>query len=306
MERGEALPDPALLREVVRGKRGLVIAVAARVIASHGLGDLADELAAAFVRLCEQPVERDPQCKGKTAIARALHELDRWYDEVFVAGVTLIQLQPAWGAPEDSAAELRGVCGLAFAHAGRADALDVLADLLADPQRITRFAAAQALGDAGRPDATALLRYKLRVGDEEPDVLTACVASLLVLAPRGALPLVLSLLHGDNDRAIAAALGLGERRIADAAPALIAWCDEIKPATRARVGYLSLALLRTDLGNAYLLGRVTDGSRADALAAGRALATFRADPALAAAVRAAAAAHPDPAVAIELGAALAR
>ncbi len=296
--------DLAILREVIRGKSGFAIASAARVIAARGLVDLADDLAAAFPRLCERAVERDPQCRGKTAIARALHALDRWYEEVFVVGVTMVQPEPAWGKPEDSAAALRGVCGLAFAQVGRPDALDVLADLLADPHRVARFAAAQALGDAGRPDATALLRYKLRIGDDEPEVLTACVASLLVLAPRGALPLVLSLLVGDDDRSIAAALGLGERRITAAAPALIEWCGHSSPATRARVGYLTLALLRADDATAYLLTRVTDGTRADAIAAGQALATFRDDPALAAQLRAAAAAHPDRAVAAELAKAL--
>ena len=305
MERGQAPVEPATVRDAARSKTGLVVATAARVVAAHGLTALADELAAAFPRLTERGVERDPLCKGKIAIARTLHDLDRWDDEVFVAGVTLVQAEPAWGGAEDSAAELRGICGLAFAHAFRADALDVLADLLADPERVARVAAAQALGDAGRPDAAALLRYKVRVGDAEPEVLSACVASLLVLAPRAALPFVIGLLAGDDDRAIAAALGLGERRVVTAAPALIEWCERTPPATRARVGYLTLALLRDDVATGYLLARLTDGPRADAIAAGRALATFRDDPAHVARVRAAAAAHPDRAVVAEVAAALA-
>ena len=301
MERGETPLDLAVLRDTLRGKSGLAIATAARVVRAHELTDLADALAAAFPVLTERGVERDPLCKGKVAIARALHELDRWYDAVFVVGATLTQPEPAWGPPVDTAAELCGLCGLAFAQAGRADALDVIADLLADPERITRVAAAQALGDAGRPDATALLRYKLRLGDPEPEVLAACVASMLVLAPRGALPFVTSLLVGDDDRSTAAALGLAERRAAGAAPALLDWCQRISAATRARVGYLALALLRDDAATDHLLGRVTDGARADAIAAIAALATFRDDPALVARLRAAAAAHPDRAVAAACG-----
>ncbi len=304
IERGEAPAATDALRAGLRHKAGYVVAAAARATAARGVDDLDDELVLAFGRLAAGGVERDPKCHGKLAIARALHDRDRWHDDVFVPGVRLVQLEPVWGGREDTAAELRGVCGLAFAHAYRGDALDVLADLLADRERVARVAAAQALGDAGHPDAAALLRFKLRVGDDEAEVLSACVGSILVLAPRTAQAFVESLLDGDDDRSCAAALGLAERRLASATPALIAWCERLKPATRGRAGYLALALVRADDANAYLLGRVTDGARADAIAAGKALATFRDDPALAEQLRAAAKAHPDRAVAIELGAAL--
>jgi hypothetical protein len=302
MARGDAPVEVEIVRAALRGTIGVVSAAAARVIAAREQTELIGELVAAFPRLVERGVERDPQCKGKIAIARTLHGLDRWADEVFVAGVSLVQLEPTFGAPpeargrEDTAAELRAVCGIAYAQSYRGDAIDVLADLLADPQRVARAGAAQALGDSGRPDASALLRFKLHLGDDEPEVLSACVASLLVLAPRTSLPFVIGLLRADDDRSTAAALGLGERRVTSATPALIEWCTSLRPATRARAGYLALALLRDDAANAYLLERVREGVRADAIAAGKALATFRDDPALAAALREAAAAHPDRAV----------
>jgi hypothetical protein len=50
---------------------------------------------------------------------------------------------------------------------------DVLAALLADPERTARVGAAQGLGDAGRPDASALRRFKLLAGDAEPEVVSA-------------------------------------------------------------------------------------------------------------------------------------
>jgi hypothetical protein len=305
MDRGDAPVDTEALREALRGTTGVLAAAAARVIAARERTELVDDLAAAFTRLVEKGGERDPMCRGKIAIARALEQLDRWADEVFVVGATLVQLEPVWGGREDTAAEVRAVSAMAYAHAYRADALDVLADLLADPHRMARVGAATALGDAGRPDAAALLRYKLRVGDDEPEVLAACVSSLLALAPRTAVPFVIALVQGDDDRSTAAALALGERRLTAAAPALIAWCDRLKPATRARAGYLALALLRDDAASDHLLARVREGTRADAIAAGKALATFRDDRALADRLRAAAAAHPDPAVRQELLAALA-
>ena len=158
-----ALRDPTAelaLRALawMRPGAGIVIAAAAKHV------ERGDALADAFGALVGDP-KRDPICRGKIAIARRLHALDHWDDRVFVGGLRIVQVEG--GA--DSAAELRGVCGLAHAHFARADALDVLGELLADAERTTRVAAAQGLGDAGRPDASALLRYKVVCGDE-PEV----------------------------------------------------------------------------------------------------------------------------------------
>lgn len=296
----------AEIRDAIRAKVGVLVAGAAKLVAARQEISLYPELAPAFARLTERAVDRDPQCRGKIAIARALHQLDRWEDEVFVRGVRYVQEEPVWGGREDTAAELRGVCGLAYAHAGRSDALDVLAELLADPQRMARTAAAQALGDSGRPDATALLRFKIRTGDPEPAVIGACFGSLLALAPTASLAYVAGFLDDNLDeRAEGAALALGESRLAAAAPILIAWCERVTADVRARVGYLALALLRDEAGNARLIDVVATGAEDDALAALRALATFKADPRLTERVRTAARASRVRAVRDEADAALA-
>ncbi len=305
VEHGAESLDVAAVRDALRSKIGILVAAAARLVATRELAPLYDELAPAFARLLERGVERDPGCRGKIAIARALHQLDRWQDEVFVRGVTCVQAEPVWGGHDDTAAELRGVCGLAYAHAGRADALDVLAELLADPQRIARTAAAQALGDSARPDATALLRFKARSGDDEPAVIGACLGSLLALAPKVSLPFVAGFLAGDGEPAEVAALALGESRLAAATPLLIGWCDRAPADVRRRVGYLALALLRDDPATTFLLGLVATAARIEAIAAARALATFKDDPRQVARLRAAAAAHRDAAVRADVAAALA-
>jgi HEAT repeat protein len=240
MERSADAPDAEAVRDALRSKTGLLVAAAARLVASRELRGFLEELPPAFVRLTEKATERDPGCRGKIAIAKALQ------------------------------------------------ALDVLADLLADPQRAARAAAAQALGDTGRPDASALLRYKVRIGDPEPDVIAACLGSLLALAPRASLPFFASLLKGRDERASAAALALGESRIAAATPLLVSWCEEDSTGERRQVGYLSLALLRDETANEYLLGRLREAEAPDAISAGKALATFRDDARLAARVREAA------------------
>ena len=279
------------LASALRSATGVLVAAAARRVADERIDALVPELAPAFAQLGD--AKRDPGCRGKIAIARALHELDHWDDRVFVAGLTIVQRE-GWGdPPDDTAAELRGICGIAHAHFARVDALDVLAELLADPERVTRIGAAQGLGGAGRRDATALLRFKLRVGDDDSEVLSACLEALLSIARDDAVPFVVSLLAEHDERAECAALALGGTRIAAALEPLVAWCDACTGPQRYRVAYLALALLRHDTATAKLLDVVRDGAKPAALAAGGALATFRDVPAIAEQLRAAAADRTD-------------
>lgn len=274
------------IREALRSPSGFVVAAAAALIGEHHLEAAVPELAPAFERLCDDPVKRDPGCRGKLAIARALHALDHWDDRVFVAGLGHVQLE-GW-AQEDTAAELRGICGIAHAQFGRDDALDVLAGLLGDRQRGTRIAAAQGLGDAGRPDATALLRFKLMLGDDEPAVLSACIESMFALAREASYGFVVKLLAGHDERAEVAALALGSGRFAAAFDAVVSWCVGCAPEQRHRIGYLALALMRAPAATEYLLDAIRSHGRADAVAAARALATFKDDASVVAQIRAAA------------------
>lgn len=248
----------------LRSKNGLLIAAAA----AHA--DSA-ELSVAFGTLLAEPVKRDPVCRGKIAIARALHDRDDW-SEIFVAGLHHVQKESG----VDTAAELRGICGIAHAHGRRPDVLDVLADLLADPEPVARIAAAQALGDAARPDAAALLRFKLRTGDEHADVVGAACESLLAVQREAALPFVTELLVPPHDDVIA--LALAQSRLPDALPLVRGWVARSRADVRRSIGYLALALTRA--AHDDLLEVVRTGDDADVLAAAKALATFRDDPAV--------------------------
>jgi hypothetical protein len=295
--RGLQLPDRRDdLRKALVGKRagaGIVIAAAAKLACEHHLDDLAPELSAAFAWLSDDAVARDPGCRGKAAIARALHDLDHWDETVFVTGLHVVQMQSG----EDTAAELRGICGLAHAHFGRPDALDVLAELLADRERPTRVAAAQGIGDTGRIDGTALLRYALIASNEtESEVLAACFESLFDLDREGSITFSTTRLATRGACAEAAALALGSRRATSAVADLIAWCGTCSPEQRHRVGYLALALVRADPATAFLVEIVRTRNRIDALAAAKALATFKDDDAVASQLREAAEAA-EPAVA---------
>jgi hypothetical protein len=271
--RGDPKSDDVLA--ALRSTTGLLVAAATKHAERLGL---LDELAPAFTRLLDSAAKRDPGCRGKTAIARLLHDLDRWEDAVFIRGASCVQLEPAMGGPVDTAAELRGICGLAHAHFGRDDALDVLAKLLADPERTARAAAATGLGDAGHIDASALLRFKLLVGDEASEVLSACFESLFDLTRERALAFAVELAAARDDRGELAVLALGTSKLAGAEDAIVAWCETCSPDQRRRVGYLALALTRSEPSLARLLGIVRGEDTYDAIAAARALATFKDDP----------------------------
>ena len=275
--------DPKAVRDALASTNGILAAAAVRH-AAQGL------LVPAFARMCEDGAKRDPGCRAKVAIVQALIDANVWEPDVFERGLTIVQRE-GWNPPEDTAGGLRALCGLAHARMIRTDAVDVLADLLADPEPSARTGAAQALA---LTMGTSVLRLRLRLDDEEPEVLAACVESLLSIDRDQQAPFVLGLLREHDVRAEVAALALGGARIGAATEPLIAWCAGCTPDQRVRVGYVAVALLRSDPGNTFLLHAVRRNGRADAVGAARALATFKEE--IADQLRAAAAEHRDPTV----------
>ena len=254
------------VRAAIATGAALVIEAAAKRAGEHQI-NVGPELAAAFAALPKGELA----CRAKIAIAQALHALEHWDDRVFVAGLTVSE-----GAPtNDSAAPLRGICAIAHAHFNRPDALEVLAAALADPCTATRLGAAQGLRDCAQLGAAALLRYKLLLDDDDPDVVAGCVEALIATGRDACEVFLVGLLGAHDQRAEIIALGLGGARMA--VPALLAWSTDARPAQRQRVGFLALALARDDRANAHLLEIVRTGGKHDALAATRALATFEDD-----------------------------
>ncbi|MEO7095160.1 MAG: hypothetical protein ABI175_18005 [Polyangiales bacterium] len=275
--------DPKAVLDALASTNGILAAAAVR----HADPTL---LVPVFARMCEDGAKRDPGCRAKVAIAQALIDADQWEPEVFERGLTVTQVE-GYDAV-DTAGGLRALCGLAHARMIRPDALDVLAGLLADPEPQAQVGAAQALA---MTSGTGVLRLKILLEDKDPDVLAACVESLLSIDRDQQAPFVIGLLHDHEARGEVAALALGGARIAAAVEPLIAWCAGCAPVQRERVGYVALALLRNDAANRYLLDAVRGNGKADAIAAARALATFKEE--IAASLRAVAAERRDRAVA---------
>jgi hypothetical protein len=276
----------ALLARALADRSNLIVAEAAEVIADGELADLAPALGEAFARLMVDPIASDKTCRGKTAIASALTRMGADTRQVFLAGISHRQLEPAWGAPVDTAGELRGRCALGLVRARHPDAAALVAERLADPEHVTRAAVAQILVELDQAVAVPLLRFKIAAGDQEPSVIAACFASLLELEPGAAVPLAAAYLETHpGGFAEAVALALGESRRHEAFPILRDWSE--RGQDERRVGYVALALMRDDQAFDHLVAVVAEESRPAAEDALAALGPFRQQAALVARVMAA-------------------
>lgn len=74
-----------------------VVSKGADLCAELGLRELAPDLVSAFQQLMQAGVKGDPQCWGKTAIAKALADMAWRAPEVFVSGLRHRQLEASVG-----------------------------------------------------------------------------------------------------------------------------------------------------------------------------------------------------------------
>lgn len=275
----EGPPDEARkeLAKFLEQKSNLLVARAVEVAAELELVDrLFEKIEAAFWRFMERPAERDKSCRAKTAIVRALLESGRRADEIYLAGVEHAQPEWVWNATEDTAVDLRGLCGMALVEMGHPDAVDRLAVLLADPEKLARAHAARALGDTGKYAVLPLLKFKILIGDEEPEPITECFESYLRIAEADGLDFVASHLAGRGVTAECAALALGEARIAGSEGPLIEAARSEPQLERRRAFYVALSMLRNDAAKAFLRKIAEeDDRRGDREAAEQALAIFQ-------------------------------
>src|SRR5437016_943450 len=125
------------LRKGLQDRGNLVIAEAARTIAALHFKGLIPYLLPTFEALFENPAKLDPKCWGKTAIVKALAELDYDQSPPFVRGLRHIQMEPVWGGQEDSAAQLRGMCALALVQCSdlrRVEVMRYLVEAMTDTE----------------------------------------------------------------------------------------------------------------------------------------------------------------------------
>lgn len=235
-----------LLRRVLSSEGSHAAARAAVIVGELGIDAFVPDLVAAFPRFFEGLPRADPGCAAKTAIVEALRRLEHDDPALYRRGAAHVQREPVYGGHVDTAVDLRGASALALAETALADVLVDLANLLADPEPPVRISAARAVAVHGRGTGIPLLHLKALAGDKEPRVVSECLLALLRLDARGEMPFVASFLGKGDEAAEAAAVALGESRLAEALPVLRAWLEPARRRGLGRTALFAIAALRRD------------------------------------------------------------
>lgn len=257
----EAVPA---LRKALGSRINVVAAKAAKIAAERQIRELIPDLLRAFERFFEKPVERDPQCWGKNAIAKALVEMEHRESATFLRGIKHIQMEPVWGGEEDTASTVRGTCVLALvvcSDIAPERTLRCLVDALVDKAPPVRIEAVRGLAQM---DGALLLRLKAHVGDEELSVVGQVFDSIVVLEREEGLEFVAQFLNSKNDAVREeAALAMGSSRL----PAAVGLLRRAWEETKEEVLLRAISASRQDDAIAFLLEVVLDGRLRDAQAA---------------------------------------
>ena len=255
----------ATLKQVLKSRFSIAVAQAAKLVSRADLYALQPDLVRAFERFMKKPAETDPGCKAKECIAEILYRFEFSDEKVFLQGIHHVQMEATWGKKVDTAAGLRGICALGLVRMNYPDVMVELADLLADPEPVARSNAAKAIAYTENREGIPLLRLKVHIGDDNPQVLSECFVGLLKLDPERSLPFTKEFLA--KCPALfqeAAALALGESRLEAALPILQQLWERSQQSDVKRVGLMAIAMLRHDAAIAFLLTLIAEGTRTDA------------------------------------------
>jgi hypothetical protein len=208
--------DPPLLEDLrgfLRNRSNLVVAKAAKIVGERRLSDLLPELVTAFEKLMSDPARLDKRCEALAEIVTSLYEMDYTEPNVYIKGIRHVQMEPSFGGPVDSAAQLRGLSAQGLVRSRYPDALAEAVTLLVDPEPQARIGAVRALAANGGEAGILALRLKMLTGDRVPDVLAECFSGLLAVPSEGSITFV-GVYVDDEDPAIAEAaiLALGASR----------------------------------------------------------------------------------------------
>jgi HEAT repeat protein len=247
--------DPATLRKGLESKSNLVAAKAAKIIGEQLSPAFVADLTRAFAHFL---AKGDKGCTALTAIARTLVTLECDDADLYRKGVRHVQKEGTWGGSQDVAAELRAVCAMGLANTRDPNKVRDLVTLLADAEWTARGGAARALAAVGSDAAAAVLRFKVLMGDEEPEVFCDCLRGLIALEGAEALP-VANKFAGSKDQAIreAAIHALGESRRDDAVEILKALYQRTVDREIKECIMLAIKASRTESGMTFI--RELDG-----------------------------------------------
>jgi len=272
------------LRKALTDRSNLIVAEAAKAASELHLSELIPDLLATFGRLFEEAVKSDPKCWGKTAIIKALAQLDYSESPPFLRGSQHIQMEPVYGGREDSAVQLRANSFLALVQCTDVTRFEVLRHLvnaMSDPADPVRIEAVRAMHQLGGDECVLLLRLKASVGDRRPLIIGHVFDALLSMERDQAVSLVAGYLRTD-DEALRdeAALALGASRLPSGLKELIKTWKEIRSEEEGFSEILLRAISSSRLSESidFLLDLLRTGTARQSAAAAEALKLHESSP----------------------------
>jgi HEAT repeat protein len=284
----------AAFTKALAAKSNLIVAKAARLIGNAQWIELNPDMAAAFSRMIAKGAVIDKACAAMIAIARVLVQSDYDAPDLYLRGIHHVQMEASYGPAIDTAAELREVCAMGLANSIYPHKLRELVPLLVDKEWRVRAAVIRAIGVIGTDAASLLLRYKMLLGDKDPEVMSDCFMAVLTLEGAEGVPLVAPFAESGNPEVREAAiLAMGASRRADAVEWLIAKFANTADKPGRKCILLSLSTSRMETAVAFLLDLVRNGSPATSTLAIDALSIHARDRQLSAQVDSAVASRND-------------
>lgn len=217
----------ARLRRTLESENNYLVAKAAKLITEHNLTELLPQVLVAFDRFFIDPIKHDPQCWAKNALIKALVKLGCRDAAVYLRGLRHFQEEPVWGGQSDTAGALRATCAQVLVECPElteAALLNILLEPMLDSDKTVRIEAVRAIGQVGGVSAALLLKLRVLLRKEEPEVLGACFSALLRMRNNdrlGTISLVADFLDHGEEAASEAAFALAETHDSDAIQALI-------------------------------------------------------------------------------------
>jgi hypothetical protein len=272
------MPDEAGLdrvRKALSHENNYLVAKAARVVAENALKAMLPEVLSAYNRFFNDPIKSDPQCWAKNALVKALVNLECRDPLVYLRGLKHRQEEPVWGGQSDTAGALRGTCTHALVlceSLSNTELLELLLDPLVDLDKTVRVEAVRAIAHVGGKSAALLLKLRVLLRKEEPEIMGECFTALLSLADtdkQSMIALIADFLDDEHEAASEAAFALADTHDEAALSALIERRGKRNDLWFTSVLDHAIALTRLPRGLDFLLKVISqdDGSAASALEA---------------------------------------
>lgn len=281
---GSSHLDLAALQKALGDRSNLVAARAAEICASLRCHDAIPDLQANFERFkTKNPEKTDKGCWAKTALIKALYELDCLNAAFYRANLNYLQMEPVWGTTEDTAMDIRSTSAFGLAASNDPRSLVDLVPLLHDPLPSVRIAAIQAIGTLHSLGVEAVLRQKAVAGDSTPQVLDECFRTLIQIEPDESIRFVAGFLRSSGAVEVRefAAFALGESRQQAALDVLLAEFHALLPRVSREVLIRAIGLARIEPAIEFLLSTLANSRGAERAFARDALAAYEHVPAIA-------------------------